>query len=144
MKKELDEQLCKDFPLIFRDRQAPMNESCMHWGFPGDGWYNIIREICEEMVLVKKLTGIQYTADQVKEKFGTLRFYFSDDNRPTKLTELERIKWMRYIWRFVAERENKSDQICEVCGNTGILHNDQWHTITLCNECKVKRDEASK
>ena len=47
MKKELDETLCAKYPLIFRDRNAPMTETAMCWGFScGDGWYNLIDVLC--------------------------------------------------------------------------------------------------
>lgn len=47
MKKELDEELCRKYPKLFRDRNAPMTVTCMCWGFDcGDGWYNIIDALC--------------------------------------------------------------------------------------------------
>ena len=47
MKQEFDELLCKQYPKIFRDRHAPMTETCMCWGFDvGDGWFNIINQLC--------------------------------------------------------------------------------------------------
>jgi len=49
VKKELDEALCKDFPLLYRDRNASMRSTCMCWGFPGDGWEPIIRELSEKL-----------------------------------------------------------------------------------------------
>jgi len=140
MKKELDEQLCKDFPLIFRDRHASMNKTCMCYGFPGDGWYDIIREICEEMMLVKKLTGIQYIADQVKEKFGTMRFYYHSDGRPTKLTTLERIKWDDYMWSYISDKEAESGETCEVCGEKGRRRSGSW-ILTLCDKCDAERNK---
>ena len=43
MRQELDEELCKKYPKIFKDRHAPMTETAMCWGFDiGDGWYQII------------------------------------------------------------------------------------------------------
>lgn len=49
MKKELDEQLCKDFPLLYVDRNASMQQTCMCWGFPGSGWHQIIRDLSEKL-----------------------------------------------------------------------------------------------
>jgi len=49
MKRELDEKLCKDFPNVFVDRHADMKETCMCWGFPGDGWEGIIRGVAEKL-----------------------------------------------------------------------------------------------
>ena len=72
MTEELDEKLCADIPEIFRDRHA----TAMCWGFPGDGWEPIIRQCCERLMYIAKLEGVEPpVATQVKEKFGTLRFY---------------------------------------------------------------------
>lgn len=50
MNKELDGKLVKRFPKLFRDRYAPMTETCMCWGFEcGDGWYNILESLCESI-----------------------------------------------------------------------------------------------
>ena len=112
MRKELDELLCEKYPKIFRDRSAPMNQTCMCWGFNcGDGWFNIIDQLCaniqdhinnveqrrnstiewnenvndpdfEWVAFVKREERPvpelidQVVAVQVKEKFGTLRFYY--------------------------------------------------------------------
>ena len=47
MRKELDEELCRKYPRIFRDRHAPMTQTAMCWGFEcGDGWYKIIDMLC--------------------------------------------------------------------------------------------------
>lgn len=46
MKKELDEALCRDFPLLYRDRHKRMDITAMCWGFQcGDGWEPLIRRM---------------------------------------------------------------------------------------------------
>ncbi len=40
MKEELDKKLVEAFPLLYGDRNAPMQTTCMCWGFPGDGWFD--------------------------------------------------------------------------------------------------------
>lgn len=43
MKKELDEKLVKTFPLLYKDRFASMQRTCMCWGFDvQDGWFQLI------------------------------------------------------------------------------------------------------
>ena len=83
MRKELDEALCKKYPEIFKDRYADMRTTAMVWGFEcGDGWYNIIDAACaqiENRAYNNRLNGVKcapVTATQVKEKYGTLRFYY--------------------------------------------------------------------
>jgi len=46
MTEELDKKLCEKYPKIFADRDADMKDTCMCWGFPGDGWYWLIDHLC--------------------------------------------------------------------------------------------------
>ena len=59
MRKELDEALCAKYPLIFRDRHAPMTETAMCWGIcAGDGWYNILDVLCGMLYGDRKSTRL--------------------------------------------------------------------------------------
>ena len=49
MDENLDKKLCEDFPLLYADRNASMQTTCMCWGFPGDGWHSIIRELSSKL-----------------------------------------------------------------------------------------------
>jgi len=49
MDKHLDEDLVKTHPLLFKDRHRSMRETCMCWGFPGNGWYDIIKELADKL-----------------------------------------------------------------------------------------------
>lgn len=55
--------------------------------------------------------------DQIKEKFGTLRVYFSGGDE--------------YVEGLVSMAEAISGKICEVCGNKGQPNKGGWIT-TLC------------
>ena len=73
--EELQEQLYKKYPDIFIEKDVPMSQTCMCWGIDcDDGWYNLIDDLCEQLTLIKKLTGVQIIATQVKEKYASLRF----------------------------------------------------------------------
>lgn len=130
MNKELDDKLCKDFPNLFADRNGSMHETCMCWGFPGDGWYNLIREAAEKLEPLIVAIRMEYPqeyfprAAQVKEKFGTLRFYMSSATE-----EMDAI---------IGEAERKSAITCEECGKTGRLREGGW-LLTLCDDCGEKR-----
>ena len=162
MRKELDELLCEKYPKIFRDRNAPMNQTCMCWGFDcGDGWFNIIDALCANIqnriddIERRRVSTIkwnenlndpdswwsayyasefvereerpvpelldQVVAVQVKEKFGTLRFYYNGGDD--------------YIDGLVSMAESMSAVTCEVCGNPGTSTTDGW-IRTLCEEHK--------
>lgn len=55
MEQELDEALCRDFPLLYRDRYGDMRSTCMCWGFPNRGWEPLIRELSSKLeVLIQE------------------------------------------------------------------------------------------
>lgn len=126
MRKELDEELCRKYPQIFCNRHAPMTQTAMCWGFDcGDGWYNIIDAVC---VMIQnhernnKLNNVvmpPVIATQVKEKYGTLRFYYTGSDN--------------YIDGVVAMAEYMSGVTCETCGAPGEIREDGW-IRTLCDE----------
>ncbi len=134
MKNELDELLCKRYPKIFRDRNAAMTETCMCWGFEcGDGWFNIIDRLCANIQHYidwqnkknheKHPVVEQVVAVQIKEKFGTLRFYYDggDDT----------------IGGMIRMAESMSAVTCEECGSPGHQRSGGW-IRTLCD----KHEEA--
>jgi len=218
MRAELDIKLCKDFPLLYRQREMSMQQTCMCWGFThGDGWYDIIHELSTKLeTLIQKEIGntdtwnkkcfcgcsfgdhsmpvgnrcmvihkipfnikgcfgfpvpkskIKYTcklinrkirlyinrfleyispvihknipcncpngweelhpsASQVKEKFGTLRFYM--DYGTDEMYEL------------IHEYEEKSGNICERCGEPGECKNETGWVSTLCDKCREKKNK---
>lgn len=59
----------------------------------------------------------QVIAVQVKEKFGTLRFYYDGGDE--------------YVRALDNMAESMSARTCEVCGNPGKVYRDGWHS-TLC------------
>jgi len=219
MKKELEEKLYKEFPLLYAEHKLPMSHTCMCWGFEhSDGWYNLIYKLSSKLErLIKKqmdetkiadkecvcgckLTDHNYsmnntcttvhkisyypfknnwftvpkskplmiyksilqkfklwinmlckfispviykkvkcsckgyeeyhaTASQVKEKFGTLRFYgnnFTDE-----------------MDKLVDAAERKSAKTCEYCGKPGKQRNGGW-VRTLCNTCNKTLDKEEE
>lgn len=222
MNKKLDEKLVKDFPLLYRARHADPRRTCMVWGFPGDGWEPLIRNLSiglekiikdfsetdEDLVcdcgcglldhnfdLNDKCTkvfsvpyrigkpfrsklmprnqilaffskwkcrcvwrfqdGVNFVfnlvhkyfniskhiscecrrfernlpcAVQVKEKFGTLRFYMTS--------------YLPGMDELIDAAEEQSSVTCEVCGQPGSLDPDYgWH-LTLCDKHKHERREG--
>jgi len=71
----------------------------------------------------------QVTLDQVKEKFGTLRFYYSGGD--------DRIDGM------VSLAESLTGVTCESCGNVGERRGGGW-VHTYCTPCEEKRELARK
>ena len=126
MRKELDEALCAKYPDIFCDRNGDLRTTAMCWGFEcGDGWYNIIDAICamiQNREYNNRRNGVKMppvVATQVKEKYGTLRFYYDGGDD--------------YIDGVVAMAEYMSEVTCETCGAPGKLRDGGWMR-TLCDE----------
>lgn len=121
MKKELDDSLCAKYPEIFADRHKSMQETCMCWGFEcGDGWYDLIDNLCSLIQNhIEWSKCPQVVAEQVKEKFGGLRFYYrgGDD----------------FVSGAVSMADMLSYTICDVCGNKGTRNEEGWIS-TRCEE----------
>ena len=124
MKKEYDEALCAKYPKIFADRHASKMKTCMCWGFEcDDGWYRLLDSLCECIQSYLDANhedepSVQVVATQVKEKYGTLHFYYCGGN--------ELIGGM--VW--LAERLSAS--VCEVRGEPGQLRGGGWMR-TVCD-----------
>lgn len=125
MKKELDDQLCKEFPNLYADRNKSSRETNMCWGFTcQDGWFDIIYDLSSklEAEILKQENKVDYKAAQCKEKFGSLRFYL------TRETET--------MTKLIAEAEEQSSKTCEICGKEGKLRQGTWY-YTLCDVCNI-------
>jgi hypothetical protein len=133
MTNELDEKLCAKYPKIFVDRHGDMRSTAMCWGIEcGDGWYWLIDNLCQTIQSYldnNKHLGIsQVIAVQVKEKYGTLRFYYSGGD--------ETVGGM--VWF----AEHLSGRICESCGSAKDVAKTQGGWIqTLCGVCRQEEEK---
>jgi hypothetical protein len=124
MRKDLDEALVADFPLTFRDRKRSARETPMGRGFEvGDGWEPIIRQAARiiephlDWGYVKKGLAPP-TSIQVKEKFGTLRWYFQSE---------------AFVAGVISLADAWSATVCEECGQPGILRDQDAWWKTVCD-----------
>jgi hypothetical protein len=83
----------------------------------GPGWAGLLDKLYD-----KKPRSVHVT--QVKEKFGTLRFYVSS--------------CLSDFADFIAEVEKESASVCEQCGKAGEVRNLSW-VLTLCEDCLKER-----
>lgn len=84
MNEMLDKKLCDKYPKIFADRNASAQTTAMCWGFAhGDGWYDIVDNLCRciQHYIDSNDSVPQVVAQQVKEKFGTLQFYYTGGDK---------------------------------------------------------------
>jgi hypothetical protein len=125
MHKHLEDLLVKKYPTIFKRHGGDMKDTCMHWGIAvGDGWFKIIDELCEKLSKYPEIV-----AEQVKEKFGGLRFYI--DGVPSEIHD--------EIYNIIAIAEDKSFKTCETCGKEGKPIKGGWIKIQ-CVECFEKKE----
>ena len=131
MREELDKKLVEKYPILYGNRYKDMTETCMCWGFEhGDGWFDIIDKLSEKIENVNNLNlGFIIVADQVKEKFGTLRFYYHAEATGDDLTE-EQLRRNTLLAELVDNAidiaEFKTEHTCEVCGERGKLRGYGW------------------
>jgi hypothetical protein len=140
MNEILEKNLLKKYPKILKDMYGPMDKTCMHFGIEcGAGWYYLLDNLMhsiQQWIDFQKVD--QVVAEQIKEKFGTLRFYYSGgDERIAGMVELA---------------ELMSGRICENCGSMDekVGRTQQGWMQTLCALCacnynkKIKFSKDSK
>lgn len=95
------EALIAEFPDLFSECQDNI--------WIGEGWLPLVRELSAQIVL----SNPTCRALQVKEKFGSLRFYVKDAYPTTQ--------------QLIALVEDASSDICDQCGDTGsIVRTNGW------------------
>lgn len=87
----------------------------------GAGWYKLLDELCADIIKLAKEENVRFpVVRQIKEKFGTLRFYLDIETDA--------------MYERICEAELESSKTCERCGEPGELKSvDGWYT-TLCAE----------
>jgi hypothetical protein len=122
MTPERDKALVAKYPMIFQ-ATTHKQEHMEMFGFEcGDGWFDLIDKLCEELMIYSEQNPIHPVpvATQVKEKFGTLRFYVDQATNDQYL--------------IISAAEHKSEEICERCGEPGTLDDSRSWIKTLCDK----------
>ena len=117
MNEKLTTKLHKEFPELYKYKLSFEHN---------DGWYDIIYNLSKKIYDICKEKGYEIPiAMQVKEKFGTLRFYIDSGYGE--------------IYDAIDKAEKLSEITCEVCGEPGITRdNHGWYT-TLCDKHQKDR-----
>jgi hypothetical protein len=90
----------------------------------GEGWFNILNMLSRNIqhYLDWKPEVPQVTISQIKEKFGSLRFYYEGGDE--------------YVKGMVSMAESISEVTCEKCGNPGETKDRNGWLVTMCNQCR--------
>lgn len=99
-----------------------------------DGWYDLLDDLCYKLQsYVDDFDNVeQIVAAQVKEKFGSLRFYIEAGGGDD------------YIYSLINDAEKKSSLICEDCGEPGKVQSLGRWLMCRCPICFAKAEEARK
>lgn len=135
--------LYEKYPDLFENRHKTPMQSPMSFGIEcGLGWYEILSNVCwmikqherniegyrkylekndpEKLASIPEYFPVKF--DQVKEKYGGLRLYFSGGDD--------------YVEGLVSMAEAISYYTCEVCGNKGEANKGGWIRV----RCEAHRD----
>lgn len=131
------------YPDLFQNRLKSPMESCLSFGIECNlGWYEILSNVCwmikqhEDNIrwrkeylekndperLAQEPEYFPVKFDQVKEKYGGLRLYFSGGDE--------------YVEGLVSMAEAISYYVCEICGNKGEANKGGWISV----RCEAHRD----
>jgi hypothetical protein len=96
----------------------------------GIGWYDLLDNLLNDInTYYHENYGTipeEFHVDQIKEKFGGLRFYVSGSDK--------------YVDDLISKAEDLSYQTCEFCGsNDDIMHSSGW-IVTACKKCIESND----
>ena len=97
----------------------------------GPGWYDIIIELDKNLAALDPA----YTIQQVKEKFGGLRYY-CEPSENLSGTGLD------IFGDLVRQAESLSQITCDVCGGPGKLVNIRGWYSTRCDDDKDDKIES--
>jgi hypothetical protein len=140
--EQFSKEMHESYPKIF---SKPFGGFCI-----GPGWYQIVHSLCgniqshinhikctREKLLEKNPYNHpipedidQVTVDQIKEKFGGLRFYYTGGDN--------------VIDGMVRMTESWAEHTCEICGNLGANRSIRGWLTTLCDVHYNERLEKLK
>lgn len=153
----MGEEFMARFPILFQERKKPMSETCMCWGCAVPlGWYHILEQLCTVLEFYNIDIGKKYhlaiVAEQVKEKFGTLRFYYrvcnvNDDgvidyeiDYPDARIQSDYLDMLASM--AIDEAEDLTAKTCADCGmpldKDNTVETKGWITY-ICKKCDEER-----
>jgi len=157
MNQDNTQKLFKNFPRLYRGGGQEKRNAFMDWGFGcGDGWFRLLYDLSSAIEGEARKLGIDPESQnwprvrQVKEKFGTLRYYIStpgpneDDinnmiwEQRNGVVSFRPVASIGAIRNLVEIAEAQSAHICETCGLAGTLRTEAWWKVS-CDPCDEKK-----
>jgi len=98
-------QLVPSYPDLFHPAGDPL--AAEGWPAVDDGWRELLERACARIRAAVRDDGGSFRATQIKEKYGSLRFYWSGRLSPEARTRVEEA---------IDLAEARTATTCEVCG----------------------------
>ena len=114
-------ELPEKYPSLFHEEDKTTLISSIQCD---DGWYELLDVLCASIKQEIEHTKTTCRVEQVKEKFGGLRFYCTGNEAVQGMVRLA---------------EAYSYYLCEKCGNKGKLCDIRGWRQTLCDDCYEKK-----
>lgn len=98
-----------------------------------EGWYDLLFEAGERIESICDFYNIKNTfkATQVKEKFGSLRIYYEEENIPSFIS--------KQVSKIIEDIEIRSINICEICGKEGNVEIIKKYSQVRCKNHSGKK-----
>jgi len=164
MKNELEENLYKDFPLLYSEHKLPMSHTCMCWGFScGDGWYDLIYDLSSKLepLIKKQMNAVKFEdktcfcgcnlSQHTKSAKGLEICKGYEEYHATATQVKEKYGTLHFYTNGFTDKMNelvnkaelKSQKICEICGKPGKLRGGYYIQV-LCKKCNEKNNEGDE
>jgi len=132
MNEENTKKLFEKYPKLYAQKDLPNTASLMCYGFPGNGWFNLIDDLSADLQDTCDRYDVQIEAVQVKSKWGGMRYYYG-------VKDLENIEvddtFLKEINQLIKSAESKSFDICQSCAN---IKDEENKNQSYCQTCKYK------
>lgn len=159
MRDELELKLQEEFGFMKQNRVDTEKNLYYRFGCDcDDGWYELIHDCCKAIKeeYEKANVAVDFVPAQIKEKFGTLRFYYGYEDAPHRISAIdflgsglsirfqpdgedgEKKELRDAIAQIVHHAEERSFHICERCGEEGdsVTVRTEFPRIRcLCEQC---------
>lgn len=132
MHQNLEDFIYMKYPFLFTKKERV--EGKMYYPISigiecNDGWFHIINNLCNSIYLYCELYKKPFPdVVQIKEKFGTLRFYINKGDDA--------------IHQLISFAESMTETTCEICGNLGKLNLINRYVQILCEKHSNLKNEG--
>ena len=126
------------------DLRETFEEKVRELNIQYDGWVNsFILQLKDELFDLLGSYVEQFYILEIKEKFGSLRIYWSFDLNGLQDKYIEDVEELyEKIEAVIHKYEDISSKTCIVCGEYGVMRDDYWMT-PWCDKCYENRYEVT-